>query len=49
MKKKYFKPEMDVHELNLKCALLAGSNPGEQEDEEEYYPNDDYDYNGPLG
>lgn len=48
MKKKYFKPEMDVHELNLKCALLAGSNPGENDEQKEYDPWSD-DYDGPLG
>lgn len=48
MKKKYLKPEMDVHELDLKCALLAGSNPGEQDEKKEYDPDAD-DYYGPLG
>lgn len=38
MKKKYFKPEMDVHELYLKCTLLAGSDPVGQDEQKEYDP-----------
>ena len=46
MKKKYFKPEIEVHEMQLQCALLAVSNPNE---DQEYYPEDDTYYDGSLG
>lgn len=46
MKKKYFKPEIEVHEMQLQCSLLATSNPNE--DMEYDYPKDEY-YNGSLG
>ena len=44
MKKKYFKPEIEVHEMQLQCSLLAASSK----------PEDGYDlpedeYNGQLG
>ena len=46
MKKKYFKPEIEVHEMQLQCSLLAASYPNE--DKEYDYPEDEY-YDGPLG
>lgn len=46
MKKKYFKPEIEVHEMQLQCSLLAVSNPNENQ--EDYYFEDEY-YDGPLG
>ena len=46
MKKKYFKPEIEVHEMQLQCSLLAASNPNE---EKEYYPEDENYYDGSLG
>lgn len=47
MKKKYFKPEMDVHEMQLQCSLLAGSSDPNQV--KEYYPEDDAYYDNQLG
>ena len=47
MKKKYFKPEIEVHEMQLQCSLLAAS--GEPNEDQEYYPEYDYDFDGPLG
>ena len=44
MKKKYFKPEIEVHEMQLQCSLLAASN-----EEMEYYPEDENYYDGSLG
>lgn len=45
MKKKYFKPEIEVHEMQLQCSLLAASG-----EDREYYSEDDYDYyDGALG
>ena len=46
MKKKYFKPEIEVHEMQLQCSLLAASNPNENQ--EDYYFEDEY-YDGSLG
>lgn len=47
MKKKYFKSEIEVHEMQLQGSLLAAStNPNE---EREYYPEDDNYYDGSLG
>lgn len=46
MKKKYFKPEIEVHEMQLQCSLLAAS--GEPNEDQEYYPEDNY-YDGALG
>ena len=46
MKKKYFKPEIEVHEMQLQCSLLAVSNPNE--DKEYDYQEDEY-YDGSLG
>lgn len=46
MKKKYFKPEIEVHEMQLQCSLLAASNPNV---EREYYPEDENYYDGSLG
>lgn len=46
MKKKYFKPEIEVHEMQLQCALLVASNPNE---DQEYFPEDDTYYDGALG
>lgn len=47
MKKKYFKPEIEVHEMQLQCSLLAASYPNE--DKEYDYPEDDTYYDGALG
>lgn len=44
MKKKYFKPEIEVHEMQLQCSLLAASY-----EDKEYYPEDDNYYDGSLG
>lgn len=46
MKKKYLKPVVEVYEMQLQCALLAVSNPNE--DQEYDYPEDEY-YDGSLG
>ena len=46
MKKKYLKPVVEVYEMQLQGALLAGSNPNENQ---EYYPEDDSYYDGALG
>lgn len=46
MKKKYFKPEIEVHEMQLQCSLLAASSLNE--DKEYDYPEDEY-YDGSLG
>lgn len=46
MKKKYFKPEIEVHEMQLQCSLLAVSNPNA---DQEYFPEDDTYYDGALG
>lgn len=46
MKKKYFKPEIEVHEMQLQCSLLAASYLNE--DKEYDYPEDEY-YDGSLG
>lgn len=46
MKKKYFKPEMDVHEMQLQCSLLAGSSDPKQEYN---YPEDGEYYDDQLG
>lgn len=48
MKKKYFKPEMDVHEMQLQCSLLAGSLDPNQVKEYDYSEDDAY-YDGQLG
>ncbi len=45
MKKKYTKPVVEVYEMQLQGALLAGSNPNENK---EYSADDGY-YNDPLG
>lgn len=47
MKKKYFKPEIEVHEMQLQCSLLAASY-YPNEDKEYDYPEDEY-YDGSLG
>lgn len=44
MKKKYTKPVVEVYEMQLQGALLAGSNPKEFE-----LPKDDEFYNDELG
>lgn len=46
MKKKYFKPEIEVHEMQLQCSLLAASYSNE---DQEYFPEDDTCYDGALG
>ena len=46
MKKKYLKPVVEVYEMQLQCALLAASNPNE---DQECYPEDDSYYDGALG
>lgn len=50
MKKKYFKPEIEVHEMQLQCSLLAASS-DPNENQKDYYFEDfeDEDYDGPLG
>ena len=48
MKKKYFKPEMDVHEMQLQCSLLAGSSDPNQVKEYDYSEDDAY-YDDQLG
>lgn len=48
MKKKYFKPEIEVHEMQLQCPLLAASTQPGEERVFDYYEDDEY-YNGPLG
>lgn len=45
MKKKYLKPVVEVYEMQLQGALLAGSNPNENKE----YSADDRYYNDPLG
>lgn len=45
MKKKYLKPVVEVYEMQLQGALLAGSDPKEIK---EYSADDGY-YNGELG
>lgn len=47
MKKKYFKPEIEVHEMQLQCSLLAASY--SNEDKEYDYPEGDDYYDGSLG
>lgn len=47
MKKKYFKPEIEVHEMQLQCPLLAAST--RPNEDQEYYPEDDSYYDGALG
>lgn len=44
MKKKYLKPVVEVHEMQLQGALLAGSNPNENKE----YSADVY-YDDELG
>lgn len=46
MKKKYLKPVVEVYEMQLQGALLAASDPKE---DQEYYPEDDSYYDGALG
>lgn len=48
MKKKYFKPEIEVHEMQLQCPLLAAST-SPNENKEYDFPEDEYDYDGSLG
>lgn len=45
MKKKYLKPVVEVYEMQLQGALLAGSNPNENK---VYSPVDD-NFDGELG
>lgn len=45
MKKKYLKPVVEVYEMQLQGALLAGSNPNENK---EYTPEEGI-YDGELG
>lgn len=45
MKKKYLKPVVEVYEMQLQGALLAGSDPKENK---EYSADDGY-YDGELG
>lgn len=47
MKKKYFKPEIEVHEMQLQCSLLAAST--RPDEDLEYYPEDENYFDGPLG
>ena len=44
MKKKYYKPEIEVHEMQLQGALLAGSS-----DPNKVYSPEDDNFDGELG